>query len=118
DVSGHVRFFDDGPTANPLTVDISASSTVDTNLQIVLDVSGSMGDNAAGLTLVSKLLAAKEAIYQLLDAYENAGDVKVQLITFSTGAATQFSTWVDGNDLKHLLFTLAAGGTTNYDAPL
>ncbi len=109
---------DDIPLAHAIETSISASASVNTNLQLVLDVSGSMGNNAGGLTFVSKLLAAKEAIYELLDSHQNAGSVMVQLITFSTGAATQFSTWVSAETLKTTLFTLSAGGSTNYDAPL
>jgi uncharacterized protein YegL len=118
DISSRISFYDDGPTAHAISETISASASVNTNLQLVLDVSGSMADPAGGLTLVRKLVAAKEAIYQLLDAYQNAGSVMVQLITFSTGANTQFSTWVSAETLKHTLFGLSAGGNTNYDAPL
>ncbi len=112
----NISIKDDVPIANPINMSVSASASINTNLEITLDVSGSMGDNAAGLTNTSKLLAAKEAIYQLLDAYGNAGSVMVQLVTFSTGAQTQFSTWVSAETLKTLLYSVQTQNSTDYHA--
>src|SRR3546814_7409178 len=85
------------------------------NLLIVLDVSGSMA-YPSGVPGLSRLDLAKQAISALLDKYDDLGDVKVQLVTFSSSATEQTSVWVDAATAKSLLTGLSAGGGTNYDA--
>jgi VCBS repeat-containing protein len=88
---------------------------VDSNLLLIIDVSGSMAD-ASGVPGLSRLALAKQAISTLLDKYDDMGDVKVQVVTFSTNATDRTSTWVDIATAKTIVNGLTAGGNTNYDA--
>uniref|UniRef100_UPI0011124C09 beta strand repeat-containing protein n=1 Tax=unclassified Pseudomonas TaxID=196821 RepID=UPI0011124C09 len=109
-----VSIVDDVPTAVASERSVTAVE-IDSNLLIVLDVSGSMAD-PSGVPGLSRLDLAKQAISALLDKYDDLGDVKVQLVTFSSSATDQTSVWVDVATAKSLLSGLSAGGGTNYDA--
>ena len=89
---------------------------VNTNLMVILDISGSMNtaDAGGGLT---RLQMAKNAINNLADGYDQHGEVRVQIVTFSTTGAAQ-STWLTVGDAKALINGLSASGGTNYDAAL
>ena len=87
----------------------------DTNLMIILDLSGSMTNNSQG---VDRLAAARSAINDLIDAYDGYGDVAVRLVTFSTTAEEQTTYWMSAAEAKAVLDSLTAGGWTNYDAAL
>ncbi|WP_297831811.1 type I secretion C-terminal target domain-containing protein, partial [Pseudomonas sp.] len=109
-----VNIVDDVPTAvcSERTAPVVG---VNSNLLLVIDVSGSMAD-ASGVSCFSRLDLAKQAIYALLDKYEDMGDVKVQIVTFSSGATDKTPVWVDIDTAKSIISTLSAGGNTNYDA--
>ncbi|WP_460057557.1 retention module-containing protein [Pseudomonas sp. S2_D06] len=114
-----VSIVDDVPKAVATDRSVAAVE-IDSNLLIVLDVSGSMADpsgvlDASGASL-SRLALAKQAISALLDKYDDLGDVKVQLVTFSSSATDMTSVWVDVATAKTLLAGLTANGGTNYDA--
>ncbi|CAH0130413.1 retention module-containing protein [Pseudomonas mediterranea] len=109
-----VSIVDDVPSAVASERSVTAVE-IDSNLLIVLDVSGSMAD-ASGVPGLSRLDLAKQAISDLLDKYDDLGDVKVQLVTFSSSATDQTSVWVDVATAKTLLTSLTADGGTNYDA--
>ncbi|WP_260955505.1 retention module-containing protein [Pseudomonas citri] len=109
-----VSIVDDVPSAVASERSVAAVE-VDSNLLIVLDVSGSMAD-PSGVQGLSRLDLAKQAISALLDKYDDLGEVKVQLVTFSSSATDQTSVWVDVATAKTLLTSLTAGGGTNYDA--
>lgn len=109
-----VNIVDDVPTA-VCSERTSAVVGVNSNLLLVIDVSGSMAD-ASGVPCLSRLDLAKQAIDALLDKYQEMGDVKVQIVTFSTGAADNTPVWVDIDTAKSIISTLSAGGNTNYDA--
>ncbi|WLG24611.1 retention module-containing protein [Pseudomonas sp. FP1154] len=109
-----VSIVDDVPMAVASERSVTAVE-IDSNLLIVLDVSGSMAD-PSGVPGLSRLDLAKQAISALLDKYDDLGDVKVQLVTFSSSATDQTSVWVDVATAKSLLSGLSAGGGTNYDA--
>ncbi|MGU9805505.1 UNVERIFIED_CONTAM: retention module-containing protein [Pseudomonas sp. CM11] len=109
-----VSIVDDVPTVVASERSVTAVE-IDSNLLIVLDVSGSMAD-PSGVPGLSRLDLAKQAISALLDKYDDLGDVKVQLVTFSSSATDQTSVWVDVATAKSLLSGLSAGGGTNYDA--
>ncbi|MGF6202373.1 beta strand repeat-containing protein, partial [Pseudomonas laurylsulfatiphila] len=114
-----VNIVDDVPKAVASDRSVAAVE-IDSNLLIVLDVSGSMADlsgvsDASG-TALSRLALAKQAISALLDKYDDLGDVKVQLVTFSSSATDRTSVWVDVATAKTLLAGLTANGGTNYDA--
>lgn len=111
-----VNVTDDIPHAVDGSSTVTTSS-VDSNLLIVLDVSNSMNDPSKvnGLT---RLELAKESIDTLLDKYSGMGDVRVQLVTFSSHTDTPSTIWVDVDTAKGLIAGLTAGGGTNYDYAL
>ena len=109
-----VNIVDDVPKAVASDRSVAAVE-IDSNILIVLDISGSMAD-ASGVPGLSRLDLAKQAISALLDKYDDLGDVKVQLVTFSSNATDRTSVWVDVATAKTLLAGLSAGGGTNYDA--
>ncbi|MGX0891851.1 VCBS repeat-containing protein [Pseudomonas sp. ADAK2 TE3594] len=110
-----VSIVDDVPS-NAVASDRSVPAVqIDSNLLLVIDVSGSM-DDPSGVSGLSRLELAKQAISALLDKYDNLGDVKVQVVTFSSSATDQTSIWVDVATAKSLIAGLSAGGGTNYDA--
>ena len=107
---------DDTPEAVQASKTLSAQG-VDTNLMIVLDISGSMGD-PSGLTALTRLDAAKAAINELFEQYDNLGNVMVRIVTFSTSAAEQGGVWTDLATAHTILNSLSPTNTTNYDAAL
>ncbi|WP_460321229.1 retention module-containing protein [Pseudomonas ogarae] len=109
-----VSIVDDVPKAVASERSVTAVE-IDTNLLIVLDVSGSMKDDS-GVSGLSRMELAKQAISALLDKYDDMGDVKVQLVTFSGSATDQSTLWVDVATAKTLISALSAHGDTNYDA--
>ncbi|MCV2222871.1 retention module-containing protein [Pseudomonas mercuritolerans] len=109
-----VNIVDDVPKAVASDRSVTAVE-IDSNILIVLDISGSMAD-PSGVPGLSRLALAKQAIGALLDKYDDLGDVKVQLVTFSSNAADRTTVWVDVATAKTLLAGLNAGGGTNYDA--
>ncbi|MBC3774949.1 retention module-containing protein [Pseudomonas sp. SWRI99] len=109
-----VNIVDDVPKAVASDRSVAAVE-IDSNLLIVLDISGSMAD-PSGVPGLSRLALAKQAISALLDKYDDLGDVKVQLVTFSSDATDRTAVWVDVATAKTILAGLNAGGGTNYDA--
>ncbi|WP_201595676.1 Calx-beta domain-containing protein [Psychrobacter sanguinis] len=107
---------DDRPAQSESDVDIAAA-TSDSNITIILDTSGSMSVEVASGGGETRLDLAKAAIVKLLDGYDVAGDVKVQLITFAKEAQAQ-PQWMTIDELKDLLPGINARGGTNYDAAL
>jgi VCBS repeat-containing protein len=108
-----VNIVDDVPKAVASERSVSAVE-IDSNLLLVIDVSGSMGD-ASGVPGLSRLALAKQAISALLDKYDDLGDVKVQIVTFSSGATDKTPIWVDVATAKSIISGLTAGGNTDYD---
>ena len=108
-----VNIEDDAPTAQSSS-QVVTLPTLNTNLLITLDLSGSMND-PSGVGTKTRLQVAKEAISQLLDQYDNFGDVKVQLVTFSGNANTPSATWMSVSVAKQMIASLTATGGTNYD---
>jgi VCBS repeat-containing protein len=112
---------DDSPTAEPVEVSVAS----DTNVMIILDVSGSMSgdsdvedpENPEGPNL-TRLEAAIAAINKLLDAYADRGDVRVQIVKFSDDAEQVGTDWMTVEDAKAELEALSANGSTNYDEAL
>ena len=89
----------------------------DTNLMIVLDLSGSMND-PSGIAGLTRLQAAVQSINTLIDRYDEFGQVAVRLVTFSSSAGAQGATWMTAAQAKTTLAALTATGSTNYDAAL
>ena len=109
-----INIVDDVPKAVAATRSVTPGQ-VDSNLLLVIDVSGSMND-ASGVPGLTRIQLAKQAIAQLLDKYDDLGDVKVQIVTFSSGATDQTSVWVSVADAKAIVNGLSAGGNTYYDS--
>ncbi|MDR9753731.1 Ig-like domain-containing protein, partial [Pseudomonas sp. SZMC_28357] len=109
-----VSIVDDVPKAVASERSVAAVE-IDSNLLLVIDVSGSMAD-PSGVPGLSRLALAKQAISALLDKYDDLGDVKVQIVTFSTNATDKTAIWVDVATAKSIIAGLTAGGNTNYDA--
>src|SRR5262249_7116509 len=83
-----------------------------------IDVSGSM-DSPSGVSGFStRLDAVKAAVDELLDQYDSHGDVRVQIVKFSTGASQVGSDWMSVAAAKDAIDDLSAGGNTNYSAAL
>ena len=76
---------DDTPKADLVETSITPTDAK-TNLMLILDLSGSMDTDAVGMTGLSRLDVAKAAIIELLEQYDNRGDVMVRLVTFATSA--------------------------------
>ena len=110
-----VTIEDDSPKAEPVEVPVDLTSK--TNVMLILDLSGSMA-TSSGLTGLTRLDVAKAAINELLDQYDNRGDVMVRIVTFSDTGAAVGSTWQSVADAKAAIAGLSAGGNTNYDAAL
>ena len=85
------------------------------NLTFIIDVSGSMSTNTANGS--TRMEDAKDAAIELIDAYQNIGDVAVRLVAFETTATSTFAgvdTWLDAENAKTIIETLVAGGGTGY----
>ncbi|UVL25721.1 retention module-containing protein [Pseudomonas donghuensis] len=109
-----VKIVDDVPSAVGAERSVTPGQ-VDSNLLLVIDVSGSMGE-ASGVPGLTRMQLAKQAINALLDKYDEMGDVKVQLVTFSTGASQPSAVWVTVDQAKAIVNGLSAGGSTYYDS--
>ncbi|MBS1143247.1 MAG: hypothetical protein H6R14_653, partial [Proteobacteria bacterium] len=110
---------DDMPTAIPGTQTVVLPSQ-DTNIMLILDVSGSMNDDADGTGpgTLTRLQVMKNSVNMMLDQYDNLGDIKVRIVTFSSNAAERDAVWVDVARAKQIVNGLTANGSTNYDAAL
>jgi hypothetical protein len=112
--SGHltINVEDDSPIAPASTTD--TLYTIDTNLMIVLDTSGSMSLDS-GITGLTRLEAAVKSIDTLLDKYDSLGGVAVRIVTFSDTTKSLGSSWMSVADAKAALANVTASGGTNYD---
>ena len=119
---------DDSPTAGNVSDTITLPA-VDTNVQLILDVSGSMGtedvldvndlDGDGDTTdYVSRLLTMQYAVNEMLTKYETLGNVRVNVVTYSTEGTEQSAGWVTAADAKTIVDGLTSGGVTNYDEGL
>jgi large repetitive protein len=106
---------DDAPS--PVAAQVGSLAMIDTNLEIVLDVSGSM-NTADGVGGQTRLQSAIQSLNTLLDKYDDFGNVAVKLVTFSTNAQSVGTGWTTVAGAKAQLAALAAGGGTNYDEAL
>ena len=119
-----VNIEDDSP-ATPKDLEKSAPESigVNTNLLIILDLSGSM-NGSAGPGLGSKLDLAKAAIVSLINSYDGFGDVMVRLVTFDSSASSNYGggeKWLTAEQAIAAITPLTQpnnGALTNYDAAL
>ena len=112
----HLTVKDDTPKADLVAQSVVATAAK-TNVMIILDLSGSMVTTAPGLG-ISRLDVAKAAINELLEQYDNRGDVMVRLVTFATNGAEVGNVWMTVDQAKAAVAGLSATGNTNYDAAL
>ena len=113
-LNASITVIDDTPVANAVSKSI-VESGVDTNLMLILDISGSM-DNASGLTGLSRLDLMKAAALELLEQYDNAGNVSVRIITFADSGTEHGAVWESVASARNFILTLGADNGTNYDA--
>ncbi|WP_348946623.1 Ig-like domain-containing protein [Chitinibacter sp. FCG-7] len=117
-----VNVEDDAPIGASQTVDVQMPY-INTNLVLTLDMSGSM-NSASGIAGKTRLQVAKEAITQLINDYDNVGDVKIMLVTFDASGQTRLSNgqvWMTASEAKAILNALPAPSNTaatDYDAAL
>ncbi|MFJ4346666.1 retention module-containing protein [Pseudomonas sp. NPDC089401] len=109
-----ITIVDDAPQAVCAERSITPGQ-VDSNILLVIDVSSSMA-SASGVPGLSRLELAKQAISALLDKYDDMGDIRVQIVTFGTGAQVQAAQWLTIDQAKAIVSGLHAGGVTHYDA--
>ena len=108
---------DDMPIANPVAKSLTETGGGNTNVLLVLDVSGSMGDQS-GLTGLDRLDVMKAAVFELLELYDAVGEVRVQIAVFSSNATVASSTWMTVAQAKAYVLQLTEGGATDYDAAI
>jgi hypothetical protein len=122
DLGGLISFDDDGPSAYNFTRQELAAEGAKTNLMLILDVSGSMGNNNnLGLnTLINSSL-------ELLEQYEALGETKVRIIAFASDATSSFDgvdRWMTIDEAKSVISNLelgnqiGLGNLTDFDAAL
>ncbi|TAK88636.1 MAG: tandem-95 repeat protein, partial [Aquabacterium sp.] len=105
---------DDSPLSGAQVMRVDATTgTQNTNLMLVIDTSGSMQDTLADKTVNG----IKAAIKSLVDHYDDLGDVKIQIVTFSDAGQGR-PAWMTVAQAKTFIDTLTANGGTNYDAAL
>lgn len=108
---------DDSPVAGAISKTINEAAATDSNIMLLLDVSGSM-DDPSGLTGLTRLDVMKASVVELLEQYDNMGAISVRIVTFSSTANAVGSTWMSVSDAKATVLGLTAGGSTNYDDTL
>ncbi|MFL9691236.1 DUF5801 repeats-in-toxin domain-containing protein, partial [Aeromonas veronii] len=117
DISGQVRFNDDGPIASVATNTGQATQVQSTNLMLILDISGSM-DDPSGYQGMTRMQVMQKSALELLDKYDAYGNVMVNIITFATSAANVTGVWVTADEAKTIILGLSPTNATNYDDAL
>ncbi|RTL31059.1 MAG: tandem-95 repeat protein, partial [Burkholderiales bacterium] len=109
-----VQVVDDSPLSGAQVMQVHGSTgTQNTNLMLVIDTSSSMKDTLADKTVNG----IKAAIKSLIDRYDDLGDVKIQIVTFSDSGQGR-PAWLTVAQAKTFVDALSASGGTNYDAAL
>ncbi|QKU80949.1 Ig-like domain-containing protein [Vibrio cholerae] len=107
---------DDAPIAKDVFHMTESETKQGANVQLMLDVSGSMGRDAGnGKT---RLQVMKESAIQLIEQYQALGQTKVQLILFSSDASIKTASgllWMTVAEAKNYINALSANGGTDYD---
>ncbi|MBK8161351.1 MAG: VWA domain-containing protein [Rhodospirillaceae bacterium] len=93
--------------------------TRNANIMVVLDVSGSMNEDADSGTagIQTRIAIARAALTNLLHTYDTLGEVRVTVVAFGTGAVVHFA-WGSVADAIDSLGTLVPKDLTNYAAAL
>ncbi|WP_368413349.1 cadherin domain-containing protein [Dongia sp.] len=92
--------------------DLTSTQAVDqqNNIMIILDCSGSMDSSVGGTT---RFQLAKDALANMLAQYDQAGDVNVIVVGFSS-SSTAMTSWNDVAAALDFINNLDASGGTNY----
>ncbi|OED61137.1 hypothetical protein A165_16815 [Vibrio tasmaniensis ZS-17] len=117
---------DDVPVAQPIINDLQPSAKAGANVQLILDVSGSMAwDSVTGSSSVideSRLSIMQDAAKQLLAEYQSLGVTQVQIVTFSGSSNAQDgasgTSWMSVTEALDLINNLMADGATYYDSAI
>ncbi|MEZ9388284.1 VWA domain-containing protein, partial [Vibrio lentus] len=117
---------DDVPVAQPIINDLQPSAKAGANVQLILDVSGSMAwDSVTGqstITNESRLSIMQDAAKQLLAEYQSLGVTQVQIVTFSGSSNAQDgasgTSWMSVTEALDLINNLTADGATYYDSAI
>jgi len=112
-----VNISDDAPVAHDISQNLQSSgAVVTTNLTLVLDVSGSMGDPVGnGQTYLE---VAIDALTTLINEVDSTGNVNIQIVNFHANAYS--SGWLidDVAGAINYLESLVADAATYYDSAL
>ncbi|WP_234916758.1 retention module-containing protein [Aeromonas caviae] len=108
---------DDAPIANAVTNAGQATQVQNTNLMLILDISGSMAD-PSGYQGMTRMQVMQKSALELLDKYSAYGSVMVNIVTFSTSAANPTGVWVSIDVAKAIILGLTPTDSTNYDDAL
>ncbi|RGP82405.1 hcalcium-binding protein [Vibrio cholerae] len=107
---------DDAPIAKDIFHMTESETKQGANVQLILDVSSSMGQDVGnGKT---RLELMKEAAIALIEQYQALGQTKVQLILFSSDASIITASgllWMTVAEAKNYINALSANGGTDYD---
>ncbi|MEY4747903.1 MAG: hypothetical protein RIQ60_117 [Pseudomonadota bacterium] len=89
--------------------------TVNTNLMVVLDTSGSMS-TADGISTTSRLESAVNALKNMITRYDLQGEVQVRLVTFATTAtdAGKWMTVAEAQATLDAVLKAGPGGESDY----
>ncbi|MGY4047604.1 DUF5801 repeats-in-toxin domain-containing protein, partial [Aeromonas piscicola] len=117
DLGGNIHFEDDVPTASPATNAGQATQAQNTNLMLILDISGSM-DYESGYQGMTRMQVMQKSALELLDKYSAYGNVMVNIITFATSATNPTGVWVNVDTAKAIILGLVSTDSTNYDDAL
>ncbi|EOX3427581.1 VCBS domain-containing protein [Vibrio cholerae] len=107
---------DDAPVAKEIFHIAESETKQGANVQLILDVSGSMAWDAGNGK--SRLQVMKESAIQLIEQYQSIGQTKVQLILFASDASIKSqgsSVWMTVDQAKTHINGLIASGGTDYD---
>jgi len=120
----NIRIDDDTPEAGNVFNEAQEGSAQNTNLMIILDLSGSMDNDPDGSGgFASRLNVAKDALAKLIADYDALGDVMVRIVTFSSSSDPNGvnAAWMTATDALNYINGLnddAGSGNTDYDAAI
>jgi Ca2+-binding RTX toxin-like protein len=119
----HVTVQDDRPLSSNILVEIPEQILPKYSLVLVIDVSGSMGDQVKSVaadgtvTLTTRLAVEKSALATLINEYYNqASDVSVKIVSFSSTATILNGglAYASKDAAIAAINALTASGSTNY----
>lgn len=103
---------DDRPDLDDISVQTQDATTLSSNIVVVLDRSGSMGEDPGVNGYETRIDLARAALAQMLDAYALNGDTHVLVVDFAR--SSENSGWVSIEDAIAYMEGLVADGGTNY----